>query len=107
MGVVKDRLGKARRTQLATVACWVRCALPNLRWLRERFQVKRIMVIPGEKLSLQLHHHRAEHWVVVSGTARVTRDGVEELLSENQSTYISLRSACSFWIAASAIASSQ
>ncbi|MCU0842745.1 MAG: mannose-1-phosphate guanylyltransferase/mannose-6-phosphate isomerase [Thiobacillaceae bacterium] len=56
----------------------------------ERFQVKRIMVKPGEKLSLQMHHHRAEHWVVVSGTARVTRDGHEELLSENQSTYIPL-----------------
>jgi mannose-1-phosphate guanylyltransferase/mannose-6-phosphate isomerase len=41
----------------------------------ERFQVKRIMVKPGHKLSLQMHHHRAEHWVVVSGTARVTRDG--------------------------------
>jgi len=58
--------------------------------LGERFQVKRIMVKPGEKLSLQMHHHRAEHWVIVSGTARVTRDGVEELLSENQSTYIPL-----------------
>jgi len=56
----------------------------------ERFQVKRIMVKPGHKLSLQMHHHRAEHWVVVSGTARVTRDGVEELLTENQSTYIPL-----------------
>lgn len=56
----------------------------------ERFQVKRIMVKPGEKLSLQKHHHRAEHWIVVSGTALVTRDGHEELLSENQSTYIPL-----------------
>ncbi len=56
----------------------------------ERFQVKRIMVKPGEKLSLQMHHHRAEHWIVVSGTARVTRDGHEELLTENQSTYIPL-----------------
>jgi len=56
----------------------------------ERFQVKRIMVKPGEKLSLQMHHHRAEHWVVVSGTARVTRDGGEELLSENESVYIPL-----------------
>ncbi len=56
----------------------------------ERFQVKRIMVKPGEKLSLQMHHHRAEHWVVVSGTARVTRGDVEELLTENQSTYIPL-----------------
>jgi mannose-1-phosphate guanylyltransferase / mannose-6-phosphate isomerase len=58
--------------------------------LGERFQVKRIMVKPGERLSLQMHHHRAEHWIVVSGTARITRDGVEELLTENQSTYIPL-----------------
>ena len=58
--------------------------------LGERFQVKRIMVKPGQKLSLQMHHHRAEHWIVVSGTARVTRDGVEELITENQSTYIPL-----------------
>jgi mannose-1-phosphate guanylyltransferase/mannose-6-phosphate isomerase len=58
--------------------------------LGERFQVKRIMVKPGEKLSLQMHHHRAEHWIVVSGTARITRDGVEELLCENESTYIPL-----------------
>jgi len=56
----------------------------------ERLQVKRLMVKPGEKLSLQMHHHPAEHWIVVSGTARVTRDGVEKLLSENQSTYIPL-----------------
>ncbi len=56
----------------------------------ERFQVKRIMVKPGEKLSLQMHHHRIEHWVVVSGTARVPRDGVEELLAENESVYIPL-----------------
>lgn len=56
----------------------------------ERFQVKRIMVKPGEKLSLQMHHHRAEHWIVVSGTARVTRGDAVELLSENQSTYIPL-----------------
>jgi mannose-1-phosphate guanylyltransferase/mannose-6-phosphate isomerase len=54
----------------------------------ERFQVKRIMVRPGEALSLQMHHHRAEHWVVVSGTARVTRDEETKLLSENESTYI-------------------
>jgi len=56
----------------------------------ERFQVKRIMVKPGEKLSLQMHHHRAEHWVVVSGTAKVTVDGEEIVLGENQSTYIPL-----------------
>ncbi|WP_041362231.1 mannose-1-phosphate guanylyltransferase/mannose-6-phosphate isomerase [Methylovorus sp. MP688] len=54
----------------------------------ERFQVKRIMVKPGEKLSLQMHHHRAEHWVVVSGTAIVTKNGEAEMLCENQSTYI-------------------
>jgi mannose-1-phosphate guanylyltransferase/mannose-1-phosphate guanylyltransferase/mannose-6-phosphate isomerase len=56
----------------------------------ERFQVKRIMVKPGEKLSLQMHHHRAEHWIVVSGTAKVTRDAEVTLLTENQSTYIPL-----------------
>jgi len=54
----------------------------------ERFQVKRIMVKPGGKLSLQLHRQRAEHWVVVSGAALVTRNGKTEGLSENQSTYI-------------------
>jgi mannose-1-phosphate guanylyltransferase/mannose-6-phosphate isomerase len=54
----------------------------------ERFQVKRITVKPGEKLSLQMHHHRAEHWVVVSGTARVTCGDKINLLSENESTYI-------------------
>jgi len=54
----------------------------------ERFQVKRIMVKPGEKLSLQMHHHRAEHWIVVTGTANVSIDGVDSLLIENQSTYI-------------------
>jgi mannose-1-phosphate guanylyltransferase/mannose-6-phosphate isomerase len=54
----------------------------------DRFQVKRITVKPGEKLSLQMHHHRAEHWVVVSGTARVTCGDKISLLSENESTYI-------------------
>ncbi len=54
----------------------------------ERFQVKRITVKPGEKLSLQMHHHRAEHWVVVSGTARVTCGDKVSLLAENESTYI-------------------
>ena len=56
----------------------------------ERFQVKRIMVKPGEKLSLQMHHHRAEHWVVVSGTAKVTVENQATLFTENQSTYIPL-----------------
>lgn len=54
----------------------------------ERFRVKKITVKPGAKLSLQLHHHRAEHWVVVRGTARVTRGDEIVLLTENQSTYI-------------------
>jgi mannose-1-phosphate guanylyltransferase len=53
-----------------------------------RHQVKRIMVKPGEKLSVQMHHHRAEHWVVVSGTAKVQNGEREILLTENESTYI-------------------
>ncbi|KZC25189.1 mannose-1-phosphate guanylyltransferase/mannose-6-phosphate isomerase [Rhodanobacter thiooxydans] len=57
-----------------------------------RFQVKRIVVKPGASLSLQKHHHRAEHWVVVSGTAEVTCDDKVFLLGENQSTYIPLGS---------------
>ena len=54
----------------------------------ERFQVKRITVKPLAKLSVQMHHHRAEHWVVVKGTAKVTIDGVDKLVSENESVYI-------------------
>jgi mannose-1-phosphate guanylyltransferase/mannose-6-phosphate isomerase len=54
----------------------------------ERFQVKRIVVKPGARLSLQMHHHRAEHWIVVRGTAFVTRGTETFLVSENQSTYI-------------------
>ncbi|MGO0305870.1 mannose-1-phosphate guanylyltransferase/mannose-6-phosphate isomerase [Endozoicomonas acroporae] len=54
----------------------------------ERFQVKRITVKPGAQLSLQMHHHRAEHWIVVKGTAVVTNGDQEILLTENQSTYI-------------------
>ena len=56
----------------------------------ERWQVKKIVVNPGASLSLQMHHHRAEHWVVVKGTAVVEKDGAEELVGENQSTYIPL-----------------
>ena len=52
--------------------------------------MKRISVKPGASLSLQMHHHRAEHWVVVRGTALVEKNGVEELVGENQSTYIPL-----------------
>ncbi|HEX2790390.1 MAG TPA: mannose-1-phosphate guanylyltransferase/mannose-6-phosphate isomerase [Steroidobacteraceae bacterium] len=54
----------------------------------ERFQVKRLIVNPGGALSLQMHHHRAEHWVVVSGTASITRGEETFMLEENQSTYI-------------------
>ena len=56
------------------------------------WQVKLIVVKPGGKLSLQMHHHRAEHWVVVNGTAMVEVDSKVEILSENQSVYIPLGS---------------
>ncbi|NKJ47757.1 mannose-1-phosphate guanylyltransferase/mannose-6-phosphate isomerase [Burkholderia sp. SG-MS1] len=56
----------------------------------DRFQVKRIVVNPGAQLSLQMHHHRAEHWIVVKGTALVTNGDKEIMLTENQSTYIPL-----------------
>jgi mannose-1-phosphate guanylyltransferase/mannose-6-phosphate isomerase len=55
-----------------------------------RFQVKRIVVNPGASLSLQMHYHRAEHWIVVKGTAKVVNGDQVILLSENQSTYIPL-----------------
>ena len=58
--------------------------------LGDRFQVKRIVVKPGAALSLQSHHHRAEHWIVVEGTARVTVDSEVKLVTENQSVYIPL-----------------
>ena len=55
-----------------------------------RFQVKRIHVHPGGSLSLQSHHHRSEHWIVVEGTAKVTIDDTVKLVTENQSVYIPL-----------------
>lgn len=58
--------------------------------MSERYQVKQIVVEPGASLSLQRHHHRAEHWIVVKGTARVTIDGEAKLLTENQSIYVPL-----------------
>lgn len=58
--------------------------------LSERFQVKRIVVNPGAKLSLQMHHHRAEHWIVVKGTAEVTCEDRVFMLAEDESTYIPL-----------------
>ena len=54
----------------------------------ERFQTKRIVVKPGGQLSLQMHYHRSEHWIVVTGTALVTVDGIEKIVGENQSAYI-------------------
>ena len=54
----------------------------------DRFQVKRITVNPGQALSLQMHHHRSEHWVVVSGTAKIIKDDGESLLFENESAYV-------------------
>jgi len=54
----------------------------------DRFQVKRITVKPGAKLSVQMHHHRAEHWIVVSGTAKVQIDDTEQFVTENESVYI-------------------
>ena len=58
----------------------------------KRYKVKSIEVKPGEKLSLQMHHHRAEHWVVVEGTALVQVGDEEKLLTENESTYIPIGS---------------
>jgi mannose-1-phosphate guanylyltransferase/mannose-6-phosphate isomerase len=55
-----------------------------------RYQVKRILVRPGAALSLQAHHHRSEHWIVVAGTARVTNGDAVRLLTENESVYIPL-----------------
>lgn len=52
------------------------------------YKIKRIEVNPGHRLSLQMHHHRSEHWIVVSGTARVTCGDQEEILGANQSTYV-------------------
>jgi mannose-1-phosphate guanylyltransferase/mannose-6-phosphate isomerase len=58
--------------------------------LRDRFQVKRIMVHPGAALGLQSHHHRSEHWIVVEGTAKVTVDDLVKLITEGQSVFIPL-----------------
>ncbi|WP_295005759.1 mannose-1-phosphate guanylyltransferase/mannose-6-phosphate isomerase [uncultured Dechloromonas sp.] len=88
---IVDRLKAEKRS----VAQWHRKVHRPWGWYDgvdsgERFQVKRICVKPGASLSLQMHHHRAEHWIVVTGTARVTRGEEAFLVSENQSTYIPL-----------------
>jgi mannose-1-phosphate guanylyltransferase/mannose-6-phosphate isomerase len=84
-----DRLAKSNRPERLTHARVYR----PWGWYQtieagERFQVKHIMVKPGQALSLQMHHHRAEHWVVVTGTAVVAVGEKEQLLSENESVYI-------------------
>lgn len=89
---VKDVVAKLKSQGVAQATMHRRVARP---WgwydsidMGERFQVKRIAVKPGASLSLQMHHHRAEHWIVVKGTARVTNGDQVFLLEENQSTYI-------------------
>uniref|UniRef100_UPI00356449E4 cupin domain-containing protein n=1 Tax=Hydrogenophaga sp. TaxID=1904254 RepID=UPI00356449E4 len=89
---VKDVVAHLTRHNIPEAAMHRRVARP---WgwydsvdMGERFQVKRIGVKPGASLSLQKHHHRAEHWIIVKGTAEVTRGKEVFLLSENQSTYI-------------------
>ncbi len=91
---VKDVVGQLEQQGVPQAASHRRTARP---WgaydsvdQGERFQVKRITVKPGASLSLQMHHHRAEHWIVVKGTARVTRGEEVFLVTENQSTYIPL-----------------
>ena len=89
---VKDVVAHLSQRNISQAATHRRVARP---WgwydsvdVGERFQVKRIGVKPGASLSLQKHHHRAEHWIIVKGTAEVTRGQEVYLLSENQSTYI-------------------
>ncbi len=88
--VVKDLKGRSRKEAVESVQVYRPWGFYRTVHAGERFQVKRITVKPGAKLSLQKHHHRAEHWIVVNGTALVTRDGEEMLLGENQSVYLPL-----------------
>ena len=87
-----NRLDK--RAAAPSTRCIARCTAPGAGTTAStrapRFQVKRIMVNPGATLSLQMHHHRAEHWIVVQGTAEVTCGDRKIILTENQSTYIPL-----------------
>ncbi|HEY0282759.1 MAG TPA: mannose-1-phosphate guanylyltransferase/mannose-6-phosphate isomerase, partial [Rhizomicrobium sp.] len=86
---IVDRLKESKRSEAAEHARVFR-PWGNYETLEmgEGFQVKRIVVNPGGRLSLQMHHHRAEHWIVVQGTARITCNDKTFLLSENESTYI-------------------
>lgn len=86
-----ERLKASNRTELTThETCYRPWGHYQVLHLHPRFQVKRICVKPGAKLSLQKHFHRSEHWVVVKGTAVVTNGDAEILLTENESTYIPL-----------------
>ena len=88
---VVDRLKKAKRSEAVTHNRVYRpWGFYESLIHGDRFQVKRIVVTPGHKLSLQKHFHRAEHWVVVNGTAIVTRDGEEVMVRENESIYLPL-----------------
>jgi len=88
---VVERLRAAARPEAATHnRCYRPWGFYESLISGERFQVKRIVVKPGEKLSLQKHFHRAEHWVVVAGTALVTRDDERIMLQENESVYLPL-----------------
>lgn len=86
---IVNRLNKQKRTEAETHRlCYRPWGHYDLIDQGDRFQVKRITVNPGASLSLQMHHHRAEHWIVVTGTAEVTCEDKITLLSENESTYI-------------------
>lgn len=88
---IVDKLKREKRTE-GVIHCRVHRPWGTYESVDEgdRFQVKRITVNPGAKLSLQMHHHRAEHWIVVRGTARVTRGEEVVMLGENESTFIPL-----------------
>ena len=93
---VKDMVKKIKEKKIAASNKHQKIYRPWGHYLsiveEERWQVKLIFVKPGERLSLQMHHHRSEHWVVVDGTAKVEIDGDINILTENQSTYIPLGS---------------
>ena len=86
--IVDSLRGQSERCSDEHVVCYRPWGSYETLVMGARFQVKRIIVKPGRSLSLQMHHHRAEHWVVVEGTAEVTNGDDAFLMSENQSTYI-------------------
>ena len=88
---VVDRLrGAGRHEAVAHNRCYRPWGFHESLIQGDRFGVKRIVVLPGQKLSLQRHYHRAEHWVVVAGVALVTREGEQVLVRENESIYLPL-----------------